>query len=423
MTEKFLQFIWQHQLFDSSKLETITGEPITVITIGTLHNDSGPDFFNAKIKIGNTIWAGDVEIHIKSSDWQKHHHQKQKQYNSVILHVVSEYDKDYNAEHGNYIPTTILPIPSHILQNYVTLQHNSSTIRCSHILPTIDTFYQNMWFDRLVIERYESKTNHLLAIMQETTNSWEETLYINLARNFGFKTNADAFERLAKSIPLHLIKKHSNNLFQIEALLFGQAGMLEKISNEEYTLRLQTEYTFLQKKYSLKPLPIELWKFGRMRPANFPSIRIAEFAELISSNNNVSSVLLELHSIKEISKLFSVKLHSFWDTHYTLFDTSEKHIKQIGNQSIEIIIINTVIPFLFAHGTFFKNDDITQRAIQFLEEISSEKNSIIEIWNSIHIESHSAYRSQALIQLYNEYCNKGKCLQCCFGLRWMKQIK
>ena len=419
MTEAFLQFVWQHQLFDHAVLQTTLHEPIEVIQIGSLHHDSGPDFFNAKIKIGNTIWAGDIEIHVKSSDWNKHKHQNQKAYNSVILHVVAEYDKPIITEHTNQIPTAILPIEKHIIENYSAIANTNSILKCAQIIPSIDTFHLNMWFDRLVIERFEEKAKRIIANLEANNNNWEETFYHALARNFGFKTNSHAFEELVKSLPLIILGKHKNTLLQIEALMFGQAGMTSKQFTEEYPQNLQKEYAFLQKKYTLSPIPIELWKFSRMRPANFPTIRIAEFAQLLHNSSSLTSKILEAKTLTEILQLFSSTLHTYWDNHFLLDEPTIVKKKQLGETSKQNLIINTVIPFLFAYGVFHSNEELKQRAVTFLEEIPSENNTIIAQWNTIDIQSYSGFRSQALLQLTNEYCNKGKCLQCAIGHKMM----
>ena len=421
MTEAFLQYVWQHQLMRLDTLCTTDNEPISVIKIGTFNANAGPDFLNAKIKIGDTVWAGDVEVHVRASDWNIHKHQLQKSYNSVILHVVQICDKDVFNEQNQHVPTLVMPILPHVTHNYMKLTDIPLGIRCGRHLSSIDSVRISLFLERLVAERFENKAKHIVELYTKTNNDWEETLYQLLARNLGFKTNAEAFELLAKSLPLHLIEKHHDGLFQLEALLFGQANLLTQ-SNDEYCSRLLHEYQFLQKKYDLTPISSTWWKFAKMRPYNFPTIRIAQFARLLYNTHHLVSILVEINSLDEIYSVFSCMASEYWETHYSFKKESPKHSSELGRQAIETILINTVIPFLFAYGKERNNEVLTQRAYQFLMQISAEKNAIISQWKDYAIMPQNAFESQGLLQLFNEYCSKGNCVRCCIGHVVMNKI-
>lgn len=414
MTEAFLQYVWQHQLMCLDKLCTLDNEPISVIKIGTFNSNAGPDFLNARIQIGNTVWAGDVEIHKKSSDWNLHNHQNQKSYNSVILHVVATNDMDVFNEKGQKIPTLIMPILPHITHNYMKLSDVPAGIRCGKILPTIESSRISFLLDRMVAERFENKATHIIESFKENNCDWEESFYQSLARNFGFKTNSEAFELLAKSLPLHIIEKHHDDLFQIESLLFGQADIWSK-TPDDYELRLQKEYVFLQKKYSLTPISSTWWKFAKMRPCNFPTMRIAQFAKLLFNTNHLVSLCMDSHSLEKIREIFCCNASDYWRSHYVFSTESPNHSTELGKQAIENIVINTVIPFLFAYGKERNDENIKQRTYDFLMLIQPERNSIISQWNSHKIKAINAFESQGLLQLFNEYCSKGNCVRCSIG--------
>lgn len=414
MTEAFLQYVWQHQLMCLDKLCTTDNEPISVISIGTFNTNAGPDFLNAKIKIGNTIWAGDVEVHIKSSDWNNHQHQFQKTYNSVILHAVSVFEGDVFRENGQKIPTIVLPILTHIEHNYMSLKDLKSGIRCKSQIKDVDSIRISMFLERLVAERFEQKSSAILELFSKTNNNWEETLYQLLARSFGFKTNSDAFEAMAKSLPYSVIAKHHDNLFQIESLLFGQANIWSD-APDDYEQSLQKEAKFLQKKYKLTPISSTWWKFARMRPYNFPTIRIAQFAKLLFQTEHLVSHLIECRTIEEITHCFACKASEYWDTHFSLSKISPKHNTKLGQQGIQSIVINTVIPFLFTYGKERQLEAICERSYHFLISLTAEKNTIISQWNNANIKTVNAFETQGLIQLYNAYCSLGRCTRCAIG--------
>ncbi|MDR1761366.1 MAG: DUF2851 family protein [Bacteroidales bacterium] len=415
MNEQLLHCIWQQQLFDHSCLQTTEGETIMVEKVGMANSNAGPDFLDAHIRIGNTLWVGNVEIHQKSSMWTVHKHHTQESYNSVILHVVAEHDKEAHTARGTKIPTLILPIGAEILDASKKLTKGHNKIMCCNELSTVDTFLQNMVFDRLVVERFERKSIHVLALLEQNGNSWEETCYQMVARSFGAPVNSTACEQLAQSVPLKILAKHRNSLTQLEALLFGQAGLLLGEIDDRFYKELQNEYNFLQKKYALIPMSGSEWKFSRMRPSNFPTLRIAQLAQLLFQSHSITSKILECRSIGELEQLFSVQLHGFWLNHYSFSHTSPTRKKSLGETTVHSIIINTIVPFLFAYGTYHSNDDIKQRALDFLETLPAERNAIITLWDDCSVQCKSSFRSQALLQLYNEYCAQRKCLQCAIG--------
>ncbi|MFW5850766.1 MAG: DUF2851 family protein [Bacteroidota bacterium] len=420
MKEVFLHYVWKFQLFDTAQFCTTTNEKISIQKIGTHNTDSGPDFSEAHIYINNTLWVGDVEIHIRASDWFAHKHEQNPAYNSVILHIVFDYDIPVTNANGVIIPTAQLPIKPQTLSKIHEFEHLPPGNICFDNLSHIDGIYKSAWFDRLVIERFERKAEDIIHRYYIYNNNWEDTFYISLAQNFGVKTNALAFEELAKSTPRSIIMKHADNLFQLESLLFGQANLLPTQHPDEYSQKLIQEYTFLQKKYNITPIAHELWKFARMRPPNFPTIRIAQFASILYFHQKLCGTILDCSEIQDCFVLFSTQLHSYWDTHYRLSHTSPFRVKYLGENTINTILINTVIPFLFAYGTHTKQDVYTNRALRFLEELPAEKNSVISSWNRVHIQCKNAFRSQALLELSNNYCTKRKCLHCAFGHKILK---
>lgn len=414
MTEAFLQYVWQHQLICTDKLFTTDNEEVTIIKIGTFNSDAGPDFLNAKIKIGETIWCGDVEIHIKSSDWDLHRHYQQESYNSVILHAVASFDKDVFSSRKQKIPTIILPILPHVTYNYTKLSDISSGIRCKKQISDVDSFRITMFLERLVAERFEDKSNRIIDLYHKNGNDWEVSLYQQLAKSFGFKINNDAFENLAHSLPLHILEKHKNELFSIESLLFGQANIWST-NPDEYETRLRKEYEFLQKKYTLTPISSTWWKFARMRPHNFPTIKIAQFAKLLHTTQSLVSILLEINTLSDIRKLFRCEASEYWKSHFIFGKQSTSHQAILGEKSIDTIIINTVIPFLYAYGKERNDMDSRQKAYDLLMEIPAEQNSILSKWEKCGIKALNAYDSQGLLQLFNNYCKSGNCIHCNIG--------
>ena len=417
MKEDFLHYLWRLKKFDFTELQTTDGEQILILQPGTLNHNAGPDFINAKIQIGDTLWAGNVEMHLKSSEWLIHKHQTDKAYNNVILHVVLEEDKAIKRQTGEKIPCLELRkrVPLKLSTVYKKLIHNEYWIPCQHQLHGVKEITRELWLDRLMIERLEEKTQGIAQRFEANKQNWEETFYQMLSRNFGVKINAEAFELLAKSISILTLAKHKNNLFQLEALLFGQAGLLEKDFKDAYPQKLKTEYTHLRRKFDLTPIHATHWKFLRLRPANFPTIRIAQLAMLIFQSSHLFSKILAIQNVKEVENMFELSIANYWQTHYVFDKESIKRKKSLGKNTIHLFIINTIVPFLFFYGNKKGDEKYKDKAMQLLEELPAEKNSIIRKWEELAIHPKSAYQSQALLQLKNNYCNEKKCLSCSIG--------
>lgn len=420
--EEFLYYVWEQQLFYSENIKTAADENLEVISTGSRNYDSGPDFFNAKVKIGDTIWAGNIEVHKKSSDWQLHNHDKNKSYDSVILHVVEENDKPVFRANGDEIPVFCLKYPEYIRQNYRQLLNSKTWIACQNQFHKINPVILQIGFNRLMIERLETKTNEITECLHKNNNDWNETFYHLLARMFGFKVNSLPFEMLAKSLPLRILAKHRDNIFQLEALFFGNSGLLNRqLTGDDYYMNLCEEYSFFYRKYKLSGLEGHIWKFMRLRPVNFPTIRISQLAALIQRSQSLILKITETESLDDMKQFFDVKASEYWDSHYNFNKTTLRHfVKKIGESSINAIIINVVIPFLFVFGEINNKNHLKNRALDFLEKLPAEKNSIINGWEKLGVECRLAFESQALIQLKNVYCENKRCLNCQMGVKFLK---
>ena len=423
--ENLLHYVWKHKLFENEELLTEDGMPFEVIDPGMYNSNAGPDFFNAKIRMDGKTWVGNIEIHIASSDWYKHQHNKDKSYNSVILHVVETID-DYEIcdSTGRLIPQWIIKIPDLIRENYIFLLNNDFFIPCLGKIHEIPDIYLSDWKNALLVERMERKTNMLLQLLEEHKDDWNEVFYIVLARNFGFGINNDAFERLAKSLPLRIIRKHQNSITQIEALFLGQAGLLEdEKSEDEYVIELKKEYSFLRKKYKLNPLDPHIFRSLRIRPNNFPHIKIVQLAGIIRNKQGIFSNLLTFSEIESLHLLFISETAEYWLTHYHFGKESAKRKKILGLAAIQLLIINTVVPIFFAYGKKKNLETYTELAIRFLESLKPEQNSIITMFSRSGIHIQNACDTQALLQLKREYCEKKKCFYCRIGHKLlMKKI-
>ncbi len=416
MTEEFLHYIWKFKHFQLP-INLVSGESVSILDPGQHNTNAGPDFFNSRIKIGNTVWAGNVEIHIKSSDWFAHKHQENKAYDNIILHVVFENDRDIKRQNGEIIPVIQMKgkINDALYDRYEAFMRSKNEVACNLQIQGVDRFLINNWVDRLLVERLEQKATEVKERLAFNGNNWEQTFYEFMARNFGFKTNAVAFELLSQSLPLLYLGKHKNSKLQIEALLFGQSGLLSTKCNDKYFLELKKEYEFLQRKFSLIPIDPHLWRFMRMRPSNFPTIRIAEFADLIFKSSHLFSKILEVEKFPDLLPLFDVSPSEYWYDHYTFGKTSTKRKKRLGKNAIYLIAINTIVPFIFVYGRLKNEQKYIDRALKFLDQIPGESNTIIKKWEEMGMNTHTAFNTQALIQLKNNYCIKKRCLQCSIG--------
>ncbi|MBN1413981.1 MAG: DUF2851 family protein [Bacteroidales bacterium] len=417
MTEEFLTYIWKYGLFDRTSLRSDTGEDIEVILLGEHNSDAGPDFLNAKIRIGNTLWVGNVELHINASDWNKHHHQHDKAYDNVILHVVLNADQTTVRTNATTIPTVELRFDKQLYANYTYLTGNKNWISCHDYIVRIETLLLQSWLSSVMVERLEGKTKFIDDLLEKYQNNWEEVFYLQLARSFGFHLNAEPFEQMARSLPLNILGRHKNNLFQLEALLFGQAGFLNMEAEDEYHLDLQSEYKHLRNKYDLKPLDAHLWRFLRLRPVNFPTIRIAQFAALVHTSSGLFRKIIETEDLHVLIKLFTVRPSAYWQTHYRFGNISARKTKSLGQEASRTILINTVIPLIFLYGQKKGDEKLKARSIDFLSQLPPEKNAVISRWEKTGIRAESALDSQALLQLRSNYCQKKQCLRCMVGMK------
>ncbi|MFK7756885.1 MAG: DUF2851 family protein [Flavobacteriales bacterium] len=423
MKEDFLHFLWKYKLFNTLELETTEGEPLSVVKPGTHNLHSGPDFSNAQIKIGDKLWNGNVEIHIKSSDWYQHAHQNDDAYKNVVLHVVYEDNKEVFLTQKGDLPVLELKsiIAPNYLEKYELLQQSRGWVPCANQFPKVDQFKVDQYLERLVLNRLQRKSTEVLRIYFECKKDWNEAFYRWLARSYGFKINSDSFEELAKRVPLKLLKKHSNSLAQVEALLFGQAGMLDPEFKDEYCLNLQKEYKFLAKKYDLRPMKVVSWRFSKTHPSNFPTKRIAQLAAFLCHEQGTFSKVLTLDSVQEMMNLLSTETSVYWKDHYRLdVHTNQKRTGAMGKSSVESLIINSICTVLYTYGRKAEDFSMVDRALDFLEKLKPERNSIINSWKSIGLEVFSAKSTQALIELKRENCELKKCLTCLFGLEILK---
>ncbi len=420
MQERLLHTVWQYSLYTTTNMKTVDGDDVVVIHPGRYNTDAGPDFLEAKIKIGNATLVGHVEMHVHSRDWSKHGHQHDDAYKNVILHVVYDYNEHDKLDN---IPTVCIApyVSDGTLQHYEYLMYSKESLPCSGKLDKVKDITKYSWLTRLLAERWEDKLGNWQDVLNESAGDWSNLLYYRLAANFGFKVNTDAFLELAKSLPLKVLAKHKDNLNQVEALLFGQAGMLDASIDDAYFQSLADEYKFLKQKYELTPIDANLWKFMRMRPANFPTIRIAQFAALIHKSVHLFANIIEKSTVKDIQPLFDVTASEYWNKHYLFGELADKEQKKrLGKSSVQNLIINTVAPIKFLYASQQGTEIQQEEALKLLDELPAEKNRIIAIWQEHKWAPENASQSQAQIQLYNNYCTNKKCLDCAIGLSIVK---
>lgn len=419
--EQLLHYVWKHKIFSLKELKTTTGQQVEVIDTGLANTDAGPDFFNAKLKLDGVLWIGNIEIHERSSDWFKHGHHADTGYNSVILHIASEIDTEISRSNGERIPQIQLICPEAVRTNYKELLETASYPPCYRIIPSLSPFTAHSWMSALQMERFEQKATLLNERLKRCQGNWEDAFFITLARNFGFGLNGDAFETWAHQLPFRAVDKHRNDLFQIEAIFFGQAGILEYSDGDGYYLRLKKEYTYLQHKFGLIPMDASLWRFLRLRPANFPHIRIAQLACLYHRAYGLLSRIMETETLQGVRDILKGGTSEYWLTHYTFGGSSPSRQKSLSNTSLDLLIINTVVTFLYAYGLHKGNRVLCARAGSFLEELKAENNYITRMWEQCGMKASNAADSQALIQLKKEYCDKKKCLYCRIGYEYLKR--
>lgn len=423
MDEKLLQYIWYHKLFNTTNCYTNEGDKIQILSVGIPNSNSGPDFLQVKIQLNKIIWVGCVEVHVKSSDWGKHKHQHDDAYNNVILHVVYEHDKPVNLPNLNSVPTLELKplVPKRIIDIYASYMQSKKSILCSKHFSEVDSLRLFAWLDRLLVDRLEEKIVHVSQLIDSCNQHLEEAFYVYLAYYFGFNINNLPFRLLAKTTPLYCLSKHKNNLFQLEAMLFGQAGMLEDTFSDEYPKQLQKEYMFLKQKFSLERVcKNEMWKFAKTYPSGFPSLRVAQFAALMHHSVTLLSNILESTTLDQIQQMIQVNVSDYWENHY-MFDrpSSRKH-KVLGLSAINTLIINAVLPYMYHIASVRQSQSMKNRVIELYEALPFEKNNITVEYQALRHDFRNAFHSQALIQLKKKYCQSKSCLSCGIGLYILK---
>ena len=418
MSEEFLYYLWGFRILDSN-LQTTSGESLIIIHPGERNKDGGPDFLNARIRIADTLWAGNVEIHVNAGDWFRHNHHHDKAYENVILHVVFSDDGYPETINPLSIPTLVVEgrFPTNIFSRYNYFLENPSWIPCQQLIREAEFFYIEQWSASLVIERLVDRSHLWREMLESNGYDWEETFYQCISKAFGLKINTLPFELLAKSLSLKIVLKHVTNPFQLEALAFGQSGMLTKIFKEEYPLLLKKEYEFLAEKYGLKPIEPSLWKFLRLRPSAFPTVRLAQWAMFMQQINTLFNLILQCVSIDEIRKILTVQASDYWNQHYVFDKLSPLRSKILGITTIDLLILNFVLPFLFFYGDEKALPSFKEHSLTLLEQIPGEVNSVIEQWKLLGLPVDNALQTQALIQLKTNYCDRKKCLSCRIGIQ------
>ena len=428
--EQLLHYVWKHKMFPLHELHTDDGRTVEVIDPGLHNHDAGPDFFNAKVKIDDTVWVGNVELHMRSSDWYAHGHDSDTRYNNVVLHVASVIDRDVVTQHGVRLPQLMLKVPQAVADNYRELLTTDRFPPCYKVVGTLPVLITHSWMSALQTERLERKTKDILRRVKQCDGSWEAALFVTMARNYGFGVNSNAFETWALNMPLDKAGHHRDDILQIEALFMGQAGLLdeqripkkyhERAMSEGYLTRLRDEYAFLAHKFALKPMDASLWRFLRLRPQNFPHIRISQLANLYHSRKADISRLAECTSVDELRDMLSTGVTDYWETHYLFGSESARRDKNLSVASLNVLIINTAVPMLFAYGRHKQDERLCERALAFLDGIKAENNNIVRMWRDCGLHVDTAGDSQALIQLKNEYCDRRECLRCRIGYEYLK---
>ena len=418
MKEDFSHYIWRYKKFDFRSLQTSSGEKLTIENVGSYLENAGPDFFNGQITIEGQKWAGNIELHLKSSDWYLHHHEKDTAYENVILHVVWEHDVDIFRKNNVEIPVLILKdyVSEDFIANFQKLTTPKSWIYCENQIQTVDDFTYSNWLERLFIERLERKQKPIEELFQKLNKDWEAVLFCLLAKNFGLNTNGAAFLDLAQNIPFSIVRKEASEVINLEALFLGFCGLLDDEKEDLYYKELQNRFGYMVLKYQLdfkRTVPLQFFK---LRPDNFPNIRLSQLAQVFSKNQQLFSNCIQVKSIKELTKIFDVTVSEYWQTRYTFDKVSPKRTKKLSIGFIELVMINTIIPLQFA---YFKsrNEEVQERLMEMLHEIQPERNVIIDKFKGLGLSAKNAFETQSLLQLKNEYCNLKKCLSCGIGIQ------
>ncbi|MCM4159722.1 DUF2851 family protein [Antarcticibacterium flavum] len=424
MKEDFLHYIWKFKKFNPGLARTVHGDPVTLIDPGMANVNSGPDFFNAKLKIGEQLWAGNVEIHIKSSHWYEHHHEKDEAYDNVILHVVWEDDLEIYRKDNSLLPVMELRdiISPATFQNYreLLLAPNASWINCEGSFHSFEEFDLQNWLERLYLERLEAKSKVLLELLKKYENDWEAVLFRLIAKTFGLKVNGSAFLSMAQSFDFKVVRKCRDSLLSLEALFLGQSGLLEEEVEDVYFKELKKEHLYLKKKYRLENKYVERPKFFRLRPDNFPGLRLAQLAALYNGVPHLFSAVVEAGSVQDLKRIFSVAPSAFWKTHYTFSKEHTARNKKLSAAFVDLLIINSLLPVRFSYEKITGTGDPSV-ILNMVEQLKVENNTVINKFNSIRPGiGTTALDSQALLELKNNYCDKNACLQCNLGIKLLK---
>lgn len=422
MKEDFLHHVWQFKKFNVQGLTTVQGDPVQIVNGGQYLQLAGPDFFNAQVIIGGQKWAGNVEIHLKSSDWYLHSHEHDSNYDNVILHVVWEHDVEVMRKDNSEIPVLELKhhVDAKLLAGYNALASAKTWIYCEKELETLNPFVVNNWKERMFFERLERKSAPIIQLANDTNGDWEAVLFSFLAKNFGLNTNGDVFYAMAQSLPFSIVRKESFEAQNIEALLFGRAGLLDGEFEDVYAKGLQSQYAYMVRKYGLEDVYINSVEYFRHRPDNFPTIRLSQLGQLYHGSQNLFSKIIEANTLEELYGVFNIQASAYWQTHYRFDKESPKKRKPLSHSFIDLLIINTVIPFKFAYGKSTGKDN-SEELVALMQQLAPEKNAIIDKFKMFKVHVQSAYDSQSLLQLKNEYCNHKRCLQCALGLELLKK--
>lgn len=423
--EILLHYIWKHKMFSSATLRTTDGREVEVVDPGLPNNDAGPDFFNAKVRIGGTLWVGNVEIHERSKDWYAHGHDRDARYDNVVLHVVSAADGDVFTHGGNRLPQLLLQVPASVRQNYAALLQADRYPPCRNTAATMPRVALHAWLSALQAERLAAKEEAIRRRVKQCGGSWEAACFVTLARSCGFGVNTDAFETWAQSIPLMSVAHHRDNVFQVESIFMGQAGLLNPESAparhrdaaecDEYFQRLRREYGYLAHKFGLQPIDFRMWRFLRLRPQNFPYIRISQLASLYCSRRASLGSIVECSTLAEMRAALDTAVTPYWRTHYLFGMESAESEKRLTAASADLIVVNTIVPMLYAYGRHKGDESLCVRAMDFLESLRPEANNIVRMWRECGVTAQNAADSQALIQLKHAYCDRRDCLRCRIG--------
>ena len=429
--EQLLHYCWKHKLFPTNQLTTTDGRRVEVVDTGLHNHNAGPDFFNAKVKIDETMWVGNVEIHDKASDWYLHQHDNDAHYDNVVLHVCSKADEEVVTKAGNSVPQIEISVPESVKQNYELLLKEDKYPPCYKIVPSLTNLMLHSWMSALQTERLEEKTRLIAERAAKAGGDWEKAFFITLARNFGFGVNGDAFEVWGETVDLNAAAHHRDNLFQIEAIFMGQAGFLtpdnipermrERALGEDYFNKLRAEYQYLAHKFTLKEMDANYWRFLRLRPQNFPHIRIAQLANLYFSRKAQLSTVSSATTIEQVETVLQTQVTPYWTRHFSFGNESKPSAKHLSQSSLRLIIINTVVPMLFAYGKYRSEERLIDRSFDFLDATKAEENNIVRMWKECGLPVSTAGDSQALIQLKRNYCERRDCLRCRIGYEYLRK--